>query len=270
MHATHPNITTMTMDKRLQLVQHLYGEADSSEPLTEDRKLRSEFEDLLAVKTVLDNLPISAAPNPALLANIMAHAKEAAQSTSGLSPEAALPVITLLYGQNHLPADVILKDEAHRKEYAQLSVAKAVLENPRERQQPKPEVLQNILQAAKTAQPRPHLRLLSLENRLIHQPIARWVVAASVVLVVIGGFFTLRPFMGIQEGLAGLDGQTMEIYEPPVSERVFSWDERPVYSTISQRMEHLEARVEDEWGNTPVPLEYTRNHSGNIRNGSSR
>ncbi|HRR09607.1 MAG TPA: hypothetical protein PLO56_13025 [Rhodothermales bacterium] len=251
------------MDKRLQLIQRLYGEADPAEPLTEDPALRPELDTLLMVKSVLDRLPPQPGPDPTILANLMTHAKTAAQDASGLSPEAALPVIELLYNQNHHPADAILKDEAHRKEYHALLTTKTFLEQPRTRPQPSPKVLQTILNAAKASQPR--ARFVFLRNNILQKSTARWAVAASVVLVVIGGFFSLRTFLSSNDAMAGLDGQQLEIYEPPVSERVFSWDERPVFSTISQRVEHLEARVEDDWGNSPVPLELTRNDAAQNR-----
>lgn len=264
MNTTHPNLTTTTMDKRLQLIQRLYGETDPAEPLTEDPALRPELDTLLMVKSVLDRLPPQSGPDPTVLVNLMTHAKTATQNTSGLSEESALPVIALLYNQSHRPADEILKDEAHRKEYDMLLTAKAFLEQPRTRPQPNPEVIQAILKAANASQPRP--RLLYIGRHLLQKPVARWVVAASVVLVAIGGFFSLRTFWSSENTMAGLDGQQLEIYEPPASERVFSWDERPVFSTISQRVEHLEARVEDEWGNSPVPIELTRNNATQNRN----
>ena len=86
------------MDRRLQIVQHLYGEGDPPEPadaLCSDPALRAEFEAMQSVKQALDRRP-KARPDAAVIDRIVAAAGAPPTASLGARADrAARPSVRL-------------------------------------------------------------------------------------------------------------------------------------------------------------------------------
>lgn len=245
------------MDQRLQLVQRLYEEGDPVAPLSlSDRALQAEYETLSQTKRALEQCPRFAAPKANVLEGILAAAQKATPAELPLSPEEALPLMQMLYGERPQDASAFLTTKARQEEYGSLVVAKHALEQPRQRPQPKPETVSHILsQAAQATKQRSQFIKPVIPMGWWQKPVGRWAIAASFVVFGIAAFLGYQNGFGLENGPDGTASQVLVIYEPPPSERVFAWDERSEVQAVSDQIKSLEGRMDDRWGGAPVPLE---------------
>ena len=245
------------MEKQLQLVQQLYGEAVPTS-LPDDPALQTEFVTMKAVQERLEHHHHRYQPASATLNAILRAAEDATIETkpSGLTDAEAIAVTELVYGMNILPADEILTSEAHHREYDAMAHTRKVLDAPRERMQPKAQVLQTIRDAARQpdrlTNPSVGARILAFTRR----PAARWAIAASFA----GPRGATVLFRVVNSGVE----QEMSIYEPSPQTRVYAWDEQPVFNSVSYRQKTAYQSSRCDWGSA-LPLESvtTANHGAN-------